>query len=280
MEAEAGGPLRDCFDLIGGTSVGGILAIGVAAGVPAATLRLEIERRGPAIFRSRLLSVTGLLSARYGAEPLAAAIDAILSPAATAPFASLPARVPAVAIDQRTGQPKIFRSDALAPGAGDRTQMRDAALATSAAPTFFPAHRADGTTYVDGGLIANAPDLMLAAEAIRHFSVDLDALKVFAVGTSGSPRAGLAMDAPGKLAWIARHDLAALSIDAQARLATDQFDRLLPAGVMRVDGRPRKPIAMDDASRGATRLLVELAETAFGHLKATRAAELRAMLAR
>ena len=83
---------------------------------------------------------------------------------------------------------------------------------------------------------------------------------------------------PSKLAWITCHDLVSLSIDAQARLATDQLDRLTPAGVMWVDGRPRRPIAMDDASIEAARLLVELAETAFDQLKATRASELRAML--
>jgi patatin-like phospholipase/acyl hydrolase len=38
------------------------------------------------------------------------------------------------------------------------------ALATSAAPTYFPPHVAEGRTFVDGGLVANAPDLVLLTE--------------------------------------------------------------------------------------------------------------------
>ena len=73
MEQRAGGPLGARFDLIGGTSIGGVLAIAIAAGIPAKTLREEIERRGPAIFRPRLVSLNGFLSARD--RPFGRAVD-------------------------------------------------------------------------------------------------------------------------------------------------------------------------------------------------------------
>jgi patatin-like phospholipase/acyl hydrolase len=64
------------------------------------------------------------------------------------------------------------------------------ALATSAAPTYFPPHAADGAVFVDGGLIANAPDLLLATLAMRLFAVELAGLKICSVGTAGGqPRA-------------------------------------------------------------------------------------------
>jgi predicted acylesterase/phospholipase RssA len=279
MEQRAGGPLGARFDLIGGTSIGGVLAIAIAAGVPAKTLREEIERRGPAIFRPRWVSMNGFLSARYDSRPLAAVIEAILGNAtASSRFGSLPGQVLVVAVNQRTAQPKIFRSDGLADGKGDSTSVRDAALATSAAPTFFPAHAVDDTTYVDGGLIANGPELVLAAEAIRRYAISLDDLSVCVIGTAGSPRAGSETGASGKVAWIAKHDLVSLTIDAQALLAANQLDRLLPREVLRIDGHPQRPIAMDDASPQAATHLLDLADTAFEEVQATRPRELRAIL--
>lgn len=280
MEEEGGAPLRDCFDLIGGTSIGGILAIGLAAGIPARKLREEFEARGRSIFRSRLASLKGFASARYDPRGLAMAIDAILGSQSRTSFAGLPARILVVAIDQKTASPKIFRSDRLAPNAGDSAVLRDVALATSAAPSYFPPHRIGAETYVDGGLIANAPDLVLATEAMRRFAVPLDGLTLCAIGTAGSPRNGTATGSPGKIAWITRHDLVPLTIDAQAMLAAEQIERLIPAGVLRLDARPRRPIKLDDASASAAKTLVDLADETFARVAAANGAELRAFLVR
>jgi predicted acylesterase/phospholipase RssA len=279
MEEMAGGPLRDRFDLIGGTSIGGILAIGIACGVPAATLRREIQSRGPGVFKPRWVSFGGVLSAKCDAKPLRAAVDAILGAQAALAFADLPAPVMVIAIDAATARPRIFRSARLTAHVRDETSVRDAALATSAAPSFFPAHGADNTTYVDGGLIANSPDLALAAEAVRLFGVGLDALNLCAIGTAGSPRDGVVTGGPGKVSWVMKHDLVTLTIDAQARLAEEQVDRLLPSGILRIDGRPRAPIALDDASLRATKTLLGLADEAFEVARAQRGDDLRQILA-
>src|SRR5947208_10008306 len=51
--------------------------------------------------------------------------------------------------------------------------LLDAALATAAAPTYFPSHKVGNETILDGGLIANAPELIAITEAIRWRKIDL-----------------------------------------------------------------------------------------------------------
>lgn len=278
LETEAGGPLRERFDLIGGTSIGGILAIGLAAGVPTKTMRVEIEARGREIFTSRRRSLGGWISAQYDPAPLAHAVKAILGAQAHAPFSALGAPLLVVAIDQNTATPRLFRSAALAAESTDGESALDVALATSAAPTYFPPHRIDERLYVDGGLIANAPDLILATEAMRRFSTPLDALTACVVGTAGSPRRARRMRAPGKLSWIARHDLVSLAIDAQADLAGGQLEQLLPRAVLRIDATPQDPLPLDDASTRAARELIDLADHALDEVLRTNAQQLRGLL--
>ncbi len=50
LEEDLDEPIGRYFDLIAGTSTGGILAIGLALGIPAKTLLELYENRGPTIF--------------------------------------------------------------------------------------------------------------------------------------------------------------------------------------------------------------------------------------
>ncbi len=279
LEAEADAPLRDRFDLTAGTSIGGILAIGLAAGVPARDLRSEIQDRGPQIFKPRKRSLAGFLSSQYDPAPLAEAVEAILGPRATRPFADLAAAVLVVAIDQQTATPRIFRSSSVSPDLGSAARVLDVAMATSAAPTYFPPHKIDGIPHIDGGLIANAPDLIVATEAMRRFATPLDALSVCAIGTAGGPRPVRPIKSPGKLSWIARHDLVSTTIEAQAELAAAQIDDLLPGAVLRIDARPRERLRLDNASTEATQTLLALADAAVDEVLTNQAVKLRALLA-
>jgi patatin-like phospholipase/acyl hydrolase len=53
LEERIGAPIASKFDLIAGTSVGGIIAIGLANEVPAATIKAAFEVQGPSIFSDR-----------------------------------------------------------------------------------------------------------------------------------------------------------------------------------------------------------------------------------
>jgi patatin-like phospholipase/acyl hydrolase len=61
--------------------------------------------------------------------------------------------------------------------------MVDVALATSAAPTYFPAATVDSARLVDGGVFANNPSVLAIAEATSMLGVPLDAIRVLNIGT-------------------------------------------------------------------------------------------------
>jgi hypothetical protein len=63
----------------------------------------------------------------------------------------------------------------------------DIALATSAAPAYFPRHVFNNGQYVDGGRrYANAPGLLGLHEALTFFGRDLEQVRLLSVGTMSS----------------------------------------------------------------------------------------------
>ena len=61
--------------------------------------------------------------------------------------------------------------------------MVDVAMATTAAPTYFPAARVDGQRLVDGGVWANNPSVVAIGEAVSMLDVPLHCIRVLNVGT-------------------------------------------------------------------------------------------------
>src|SRR5262249_38669774 len=64
LEEHSGKPFASYFDLIAGTSVGGILALALALEIPAARIVTLFEKNGPMIF-SRRRSLWGVMRAPY-----------------------------------------------------------------------------------------------------------------------------------------------------------------------------------------------------------------------
>jgi patatin-like phospholipase/acyl hydrolase len=280
VETEGRASLTARFDMMAGTSIGAILAIGLACGVTAWDLAAFVREHGPAIFRHRPLSFAGFSRSRYGSDGLRRAIKVVLgAPLAERPFADIPVPLVVSAVHEGTGTPHLFRSDPAAAGKGDRVSTLDVALATSAAPTYFPPHRIGDRVYVDGGLIANAPDLVVLTEASRCFSCSLDECHLLSIGTAGAPRAGAVEGAPGTIGWVARHKIVDLIMTAQEALAIDQVRCLHPGTFLRIDATPAQRIEMDDVSAKTTERITALAQQAIEHTRQTRAPEWRHFLA-
>jgi predicted acylesterase/phospholipase RssA len=190
LEAMSGRPLHAMFDVIAGTSVGGILALGYVApgptgdGYSAADVFERIHKWLPEIFpavenaasldtlrdvheRHALSQLVGAAllprhfgNARYSAAGLESCVtqafgDARLSEALT--------DVVVPAYDMHGAQPVVFRSrDAQAGGTahGD-PRMTEVARATSAAPTYLPPLRLIDehaeSVLIDGAVVANNP---------------------------------------------------------------------------------------------------------------------------
>ena len=195
--------LLECFDLICGTSTGSIVGAAVANKVDLKRVIDLFNDEGPAIFsRSRFkkaigrLVPAGLLSARYGSERLKQALEDVLGNARLRdiePHVHL--CIPAYDIgNRRTFYFKSYSENTA------RNEIWKACLASSAAPTYFPAQRvtlASGNKryLIDGGVSANNPSGLGLAEGIailkkkslKDTEQDRD-IQLISMGTGSSTR--------------------------------------------------------------------------------------------
>jgi len=82
LENSLSDPIYRYFDLIAGTSTGGIIALGLGLGLTAAEITTFYENYGTYIFPAPALSapkrlLRQLLSSKYSAQPLQIALDAV-----------------------------------------------------------------------------------------------------------------------------------------------------------------------------------------------------------
>ncbi len=201
LEAMSGQPLHSLFDVIAGTSVGGILALGYCApgpegaGYSAAKVFEDIRAWLPDIFPPLpgASSLDGLrdaherhaLSQRVGAALLphhfgnarysaAALEDHVTRAFGVARLSDALTDVVVTAYDMRGGEPVVFRSrDALRGTTGRANpRMAEVARATSAAPTFLPPlrlldERAE-SVLIDGGVVANNPAAIAYLDGVEY----------------------------------------------------------------------------------------------------------------
>lgn len=199
LEEDAGKPIGDCFDLIAGTSVGGIIALGLAAGTTAAEIERAFLDKGHEIFGSKPPRKTGAgralttfrqvvthpFRASYSSEPLCGVIRSIIPKETT--LGDLRRRVIIPAVNLTKGKPQVFKTPHHETFRRDwKLRVEDVALATSAAPTFFPAHEIDSELFADGGLYANSPDQLALHEASHFLKQSFDDVRLLSIGTTSA----------------------------------------------------------------------------------------------
>lgn len=212
IEQKTGKAIAECFDLIAGTSTGGILALGFSKHngnlkpqYTACELAEIYQNRGNEIFphslwetplplggyTEELYSHTGLekiLDEYFGTDPLSTAITKTL--------------ITSYDIQSRESVfLKSWRPEY------SSTTMKEAARATSAAPTYYePAIVSiDGVTkvLVDGGVFINSPSVSAYAEAKKLFPEENDFF-LLSLGTGELSRPIPYSDAKnwGKVGWL------------------------------------------------------------------------------
>jgi len=175
-------PIGDYFDVIAGTSTGGLIAAGLC--VPddrggqrydvQQILRFYTEDCRQIFHRSlfhEIISLDGLLLPKYPATGMEAFLRGRFGDAQLAQARRL---LLLVSYDIQKRQPFVFCSARAAKRADKNFLLRDACLATTAAPTFFPAamiHDLAGEEryFIDGGVCSNDPMLPAFAEADEEF---------------------------------------------------------------------------------------------------------------
>lgn len=178
--------IRDHFDLLVGTSTGGIIALALSLGIPARKIETLYRENGEEIFRRRVPFIpTGMakyLWAPYDQEPLCELLRETLGPETRLKDADCRLCIPAVNIT--TGRNEVFKTPHRDIYTRDPEQkMWRVGAATAAAPTYFsPVKIPDRGWYVDGGLWANAPIEVGIAEG-REIGHSLNKIEVLSVGT-------------------------------------------------------------------------------------------------
>jgi uncharacterized protein len=235
IETRTGKAVADSFDLIAGTSTGGILALGFArddgSGRPRYTayeLAGIYQTRGKEIFSRSLwkgaVSLGGLADERYSHKGLEAVLEEYFG---NEPLGAALTHTLITSYDIQNREPVFFKS-----WREDHrsVQMKHAARATSAAPTYFePALVPVGgatRALIDGGVFINSPSVSAYAEAKKIFPEESDFF-VLSLGTGELIRPIAFAEAKdwGKAGWLA--PLLSCMFDGAADAANYQMKMFL-----------------------------------------------------
>ncbi len=222
--------IEEHFDLIAGTSTGGIIALGLAAGLrPSRIVEFYVEY-GPLIFdnagyKKHWRFLRRCFTSSYSAVPLETALREVFGERTLADCVK-PVVIPAYNLD--TSDVYIFKTPHHPRLKRDwKVPIWQVARSTSAAPTFFPVStHVGGVRLADGGLWANNPILVAIAEAKSMLHVPLEAMQILSLGTTTSlTKRATALDRGGLFAW-AKPSVEVL-IDIQEKSAHTQALHLL-----------------------------------------------------
>jgi patatin-like phospholipase/acyl hydrolase len=230
LEDDTGQPVVDHFDLVVGTSTGGIIALGLGAGLtPREILDFYVVERD-AIFAGppAWASVRRLFTAKYRPAALEAALKRLLGERLLGESV-IRLVVPSYNLGEnaiylfKTPHHSRLRRD-------HRVPMWAVAMATSAAPTYFPAFRLpiDEVRLVDGGVWANNPAMVGVTEAVSMFGYGLDEIRVLSLGTTTSlkPRPSR-LDNAGLIRWARCTNVVEVLMAGQSAGAFAQVQHLI-----------------------------------------------------
>jgi patatin-like phospholipase/acyl hydrolase len=219
----------DHFDLIAGTSTGGILALGLGLQLTGQEMLEFYRKRGPVIFPVTRLrshyrhSIRHLFKPKYSQEILLRELeDAFYRGPDKKPIAlkgSL-CRLVIPTYHAVAGASHQFRTphhpDLTADAA---TEAAHAALATAAAPTFFTAAKIANmvaeSSYFDGGVWANSPAMAAIVEAVCFLRIPVERLDVLSVGTTEEPFTVRKLTHAGGIRWLRKKRLLDLLMNVQ-----------------------------------------------------------------
>ena len=265
LEEEAGKPIGECFDLICGTSIGGIMAMALGLGKPASEIATIMEARGPEIFPNpKKKLIFYLFKAKHSNAPLKRVAEEFYG-GSTLSHSRQRLLIPA--INYSTGKPQFFKTPHHESFRNDyKRRMSDVALATSAAPIFFPIHQSKETNscYVDGGLVGNAPGMFGVHEAMHFCGRDIADINLLSIGTMGGE---FRLDASknlskGILDW--REKVFLLTVSAQEKITDDMLRHQLGKRYSFIDELPTHDqvsnIELDITDKVAIRTLKSMGE--------------------
>lgn len=195
LDLANGKPLAAYFDMIAGTSTGGIIALGLGLARTTEEIVSFYETDGRRIFPPSPVTKLGkawrfvssffrpilnheeleaALKRRFAHDTLGQAGPRIVVPAFMMPKTE-------IAVFKTDHHPD-FRNDY-------KTPAWKVARATSAAPTYLKGHEhaESGRIFIDGGVWANNPVMVAIVDALTSYDITLDQIEVLSIGTGNPP---------------------------------------------------------------------------------------------
>lgn len=157
------------FDLILGTSIGGIQALGYAYGLSPTQMLSLIDNKGPDIFNSGIFTlpyykervVMGISTSSYIYDntQITTAVNSVIPPLTK--LSDLPGKVIVTSWNRATNLPVLFSNiTGYEFFSGKDELVSNVATATTSAPIYFQEKEFSGGIYVDGGVVQNNPTLI------------------------------------------------------------------------------------------------------------------------
>lgn len=221
LEEQLGHSLTDHFDIITGTSTGGLIALAMGLGMRGRDVVEFYQNNGPRIFPNtfpRRWLRGGWFFSKYSGRELEETLKRLLGGDGGRPESLLGdsrKRLIIPTFYAASSQPRLLKTPHDRRYRMDwRLPMWAVAMATAAAPTYVPSFKYGGNTYLDGGLWANNPSLIGVVEALE-MGARLENIRVLNISTTSSDSDCLAFKIPllgvkasagrlGKLPWASK----------------------------------------------------------------------------
>jgi patatin-like phospholipase/acyl hydrolase len=277
LEAQTHQPVSHMFDLIAGTSTGGILAVALTTPMnpsikyprySASDLVSFYKTEGPKIFKKSpwrtIRSFAGLLDEKYPSEQLEKPLRGVLG---DAKLSASMTKVLVSAYDLQNRKPLFFKSDKATKSAEDDFPIWQVAKGTASAPTYFEPTLAQSFAFgrypvIDGGVFATNVAMHAYAEARALWPNEEYHILSLGCGEMLGPYDYKKLST-GELGWIAP----LLDIMLQGSSATVDYQmRQIAKNYVRLQPRLKHASdAMDDASEKNLSLLANEADDLIAH---------------
>lgn len=236
VERNIGKPIKDCFDLITGTSTGAIIAGAAATGVKMSVVVDLFEKEAPQVF-SKLRFDRGFVRSKYARQPLKQLVKKCL-PRQRLGEIITPLLITSSSIS--TGDVHVFKSRYLDDLGEEYLRdgdvlLSDAVLASCAAPSYFDPMQVGDYLLADGGLWANNPSILAVTEAVSKFKRPIEQVHILSIGTGNASKLYRRRRSWGLATGWGRQKLVEYFLNLQSQASTNMAKLLLADRYLRLD---------------------------------------------
>ena len=236
LEREFDVGVKECFDLIAGTSTGAIIAGAAAAGIPMAEIVQLFEKEAPRIFRKRFYR-RGVFSSKYDRRHLESVVRSCVGEITLGEI-EIPMMI--TGSDISTGGVHVFKSGYMkvlgeSYVRDGKVKLCDAILASCAAPHYFDPAVVGDYLLADGGLWANNPSITALAEAVARFKKEVPEIQILSIGTGRTSTFYRRQKSWGIVTGWGHKKLVSYFLSLQSQASMNLSRLLLDQGHLRLD---------------------------------------------